>query len=82
MRSRRPLFLDGTLVGVCRQQILRAAAQTSFEITAYCFMPDHLHLLVAGMRDDSHLAAFVKRAKQLSSFHAGQAGHPRMWQDG
>ena len=67
---------------LCRTQVLRAAGRTAFEITTYGFMPDHLHLLVEGIRNDARLPAFVKRAKQMSSYHAGKVGQRRIWQTG
>jgi putative transposase len=80
-RLRRSVFTDPVLVEVCRTQILRAAEGTGFRIVAYCFMSDHLHILVAG-GSSSDLRELVKRAKQMSSYHAGRKGHPHIWQSG
>src|SRR3954447_17702277 len=50
-------------------QILRAGAENQFEVIAYCFMPDHLHLIVEGMADGANLKAFAKLAKQYSGYY-------------
>ncbi len=42
-------------------------------------MPDHLHLLVKGTTDDANLREFVRRAKQLSAYHAMRQGHGEVW---
>ncbi|MEO8077784.1 MAG: transposase [Acidobacteriota bacterium] len=46
--GRAPVFTEHDAVELVLAQILRAARKCAFEITAYCFMPDHLHLLVRG----------------------------------
>jgi putative transposase len=64
------------------EQISHAAAVHQFEILAYCFMPDHLHLLVEARSPDSDLIAFVNLLKQRTSF-AYRRSHPeRLWQKG
>src|SRR5262245_9029633 len=44
-------FVDAHAVDVARSQISRAAREERFALTAYCFMPDHVHLLVEGESD-------------------------------
>ena len=69
-------------VAMVREQFLRTAAEERFEILAYCFMPDHVHLLVEGTAESADLQRFVKVAKQRSGFlhrrHYGQF----LWQEG
>jgi len=56
-----------------------AARETGFRLLAYCFMPDHLHLLVQGS-EGSNLAQLVKTFKQASSYdYKRRAGRP-WWQ--
>jgi len=50
-------------------EILRDAATTrSFAVHAYCFMPDHLHLLVEGLDGESDFLNFIKTF--VATFHA------------
>ncbi len=49
-------------------------------ILAYCFMPDHLHLLVAGAKPTSDARRFIDRAKQFSGYEYKQATGQPLWQ--
>jgi putative transposase len=53
------VFTSWTVVTPTLSQILRVAEREGFAVLAYCFMPDHLHLLVEGRRDDANLRRFV-----------------------
>jgi REP element-mobilizing transposase RayT len=69
--QRRPHFNDPATVGVASAKILQAAKAEGFAIAAYCFMQDHVPVVVRGTRDDASLPSFIKRAKQTSvSFSA------------
>lgn len=62
--------------------ILRDTAnQKSFSIWAYCFMPDHLHLLIAGQTDHSDMRAFVSLFKQKSGFWFRRQQDDKLWQE-
>jgi len=63
-------------------QFLRTAIDESFAILAYCFMPDHVHVVVEGMTDAAHLARFVSAAKQRSAFLFARDVGGRLWQEG
>jgi len=79
--GRQPLFADPGVVLLVSTQILRAAAMHAFDVTAYCFMPDHVHLVVEGRQEGSDLRAFLARAKQYSGFeYARNARRKKLWQ--
>ena len=73
-------FYNAPVVELVLAQILRAAADEQFAIPAYCFMPDHAHLLVEARTDSSNALHFIRRAKQLSGFHYQQRHGQRLWQ--
>ena len=77
---RKKRFEDARPVDVVREQILRAANDESFAVIAYCFMPDHVHLLVEASSDASDCLRFIKRAKQFSGFHYQKQFGERLWQ--
>jgi putative transposase len=77
---RRSIFVDAGAVTLVHQQILRAAAQEHFAVIAYCFMPDHLHLLIEGLDDNADGLRFIKLAKQYSGFYYSQANRHKLWQ--
>ena len=73
-RARSPRLADSSLVIACLDVLARSAARYAFDVVAYCFMPDHLHLLVVGS-DDSPLIRFVQHFKQMTGHR-----HPGLWQ--
>ena len=78
--SKAQRFLNTPVVELVLVQILRAAGDEQFAILAYCFMPDHAHLLIEGKRDSSNALRFISRAKQFSGFHYQQRQGQRLWQ--
>ena len=78
--QRRPLFVDESCVALVRTQILRAARERRFEISAYCFMPDHLHLIASGCDESSDAKAFIKLSKQYSGYYFAKEHGQRLWQ--
>lgn len=77
---RTHLFVSHAVVDLVLAQISRAAEENQFAIIAYCFMPDHVHLLVEGRTDTSDCRRFITRAKQYSGFHFSQTRQRRLWQ--
>lgn len=78
--SRRRCFVTADAVDTVRTQIERAAGEQSVALLAYCYMPDHVHLLVEGRAEDSDCLRFIARAKQFSGFHYSVRFHNRLWQ--
>ncbi len=79
-RGREKLFVSAAAVETVLLQFLRAAAETHVAIVAYCFMPDHVHLLVLGMGDDSDVRRFIRLAKQYSGHAYSNRYARRLWQ--
>jgi len=77
---RRPAFKDGAVVELVLAQISRAGTENQFAIIAYCFMPDHLHLLIEGQSEASDCKRFIARAKQYSGFYYKQKYGRTLWQ--
>lgn len=67
--DRLPLFKDDTLV----EQLIEALRNKSdifgFKVWTFCFMPDHLHLLLEGISPDSDLKRFISSYKQYTGYH-------------
>ena len=64
--QRSRFFVQEAPVALVRAQILRAAREERFELSAYCFMPDHVHLIASGLDESSDAKAFISRSKQYS----------------
>ena len=73
-------FVRREIVGLVSAQFLRASTEQRFEILTYCFMPDHVHLLVEAMDDGADGKAFIARSKQYSGFHFKARTGDRLWQ--
>jgi putative transposase len=78
--DRARLFITKPAVDLVLEQILRVSEAESLAVIAYCFMPDHLHLLVEAQSATSNCLRFITRAKQFSGYHySKQFGQP-LWQ--
>ncbi len=78
--GRRDVFISDDVVAFVLAQISRAAVETSFALIAYCFMPDHVHLLVAGETEASDCKRLIALAKQYSAFYYSKRFGRRLWQ--
>jgi len=78
--QRAPVFTSTASVELVLGQISRAANEERLAILAYCFMPDHLHLLIKGECEGSDCRAFIKRAKQYSGFYYWKTYGRKLWQ--
>jgi len=63
-------------------QFRHSASVEQFEMLAHCFMPDHVHLLVAGIAETACLRRFVTRAKQQTGYRFAASTGQRLWQVG
>jgi REP-associated tyrosine transposase len=77
---RARVFVADLPVKLVFVQLVRTATQEQFAILAYCFMPDHLHLLVEGRSEQSDCRQFISRFKQLSGFYYNKEFNSRLWQ--
>ena len=80
--ARRSTFINAEIAAAVLGEIELAAAIEQFDILAYCFMPDHVHLLAQGKSDTSDLQRFVKRWKQRTAFRYARSHGRRLWQTG
>ena len=78
---KRRLFVPPEHVDLVLQHFVIAAHEREVAITAYCFMPDHVHALIAGQAECSDLAQFVSLAKQRSGYYFKRVHHTRLWQE-
>ena len=71
---------NGDLVPEGLALLASEAQKRKFAIAAYCFMPDHLHVLTNGTQEDSNLLRFADGFKQGSAYSFKQANGKRLWQ--
>ena len=79
---KRPTFATEPHVAPVLTQLLHAAVLFEFAIPAYCFMPDHIHVLLIAQSERADFKAFVKRFKQLSGFTYRERKNKPLWQPG
>jgi putative transposase len=78
--GRAVVFTDADTVSQVLSQFMRAAREDRFAVIVYCFMPDHVHLVVGGTEEDSDLKNFIRAAKQYSGYDYKQRVGKRLWQ--
>ena len=78
--GRQRLFVNPAIVECVLTQFRRAADQHAIALSAYCFMPDHVHLLAGGLAENSDGRKFISLAKQLAAFHFARQFGSRLWQ--
>lgn len=63
-------------------QLRACLNEGAFALLAYCFMPDHVHLVVEGLSEQADLRRTVARWKQFSGYwHVREAGEA-LWMPG
>jgi len=77
---KRPLFDDAAAVELVLSQFLRIADKEQFAILAYCFMPDHVHVLIEGLSENSDAKKFITKSKQCSAHAYAKRSRARLWQ--
>jgi REP element-mobilizing transposase RayT len=63
-------------------QLLRTAASSHFALSAFVFMPDHLHIVTNGLSNTADLRSFMHLFKQTSAYYLRQLGHEKVWRSG
>jgi len=64
----RRCFDEDRFVRFCIKALDEKAAINAFEVLAYCFMPNHVHLLALGLTETSRLKPFMQQFKQIAGF--------------
>ena len=65
--ERRKIFTKPTDCAWLENQLRELSSARAFAIHAFCFMPDHLHLLIQGLEPRSDLLVFIKTFKIRTS---------------
>ena len=78
--DRQRFFERREAVELVRGQILHAATDADVAVAAYCFMPDHVHLLVSGESEAADALKFAHHAKQRSASAFTSRWWMRLWE--
>src|SRR3954451_3249864 len=79
-QNRKPLFTNPDLVSTTLTTLKFTCSTHSFTVYAYCFMPDHLHLILLAQRKSASLPKTIQSFKSLAATQARQAGIIHLWQ--
>ncbi len=80
--ERRALFTEGAIVKELLAVLDGTCALHLFRVYAYCFMPDHLHLILNGENDSCDLTRLIQAFKSLAARDARKLGITNLWQKG
>ena len=61
---------------------MRASNKHRFAVIAYVLMPDHIHVLVEGLRDDSDFLKWLVLFRQLAAYEVKRRFGHTLWQEG
>lgn len=76
----RPHFSRGQLVTVLLDLLREQCSIGSFDVYAYCFMPDHLHLELVGLSASSDAITLLHDFKGIATSQARAIGHWNLWE--
>jgi len=80
--QRREYFVDAGCVTLVRDQLLRTASETRVEVIAYCFMPDHVHILLEGGGRTVDLENCAATFRRRAGYAYKRVFGARLWQEG
>ncbi len=78
--NRRRFGASAALASWLTARLQKHASTCGFFVHAYCFMPDHVHVLAAAAADESNLIKFIESFKQETGAEFAQRSHRRLWQ--
>jgi REP-associated tyrosine transposase len=79
---RRSLFDSADAVGPVLRKLDELSKSHGFSVPAHCAMPDHLHVLIEGLSENSDFRHFVRVFKQITAFEFRQRAGAPLWQPG
>ena len=77
-----PAFTNAETVAAASGLLLQLAEERQVAVFAYCFMPDHVHVLLDARDDSAALRDVVKRWKQASGYWYARRFGRTLWQSG
>ena len=83
--NKKNVFIKDHLIKKIIEFLEQTGVKQFFSILIYCFMPDHLHILVEGKNVHSDLKKFVKDFKQRTGYwykHEESSAGNKLWQPG
>jgi REP element-mobilizing transposase RayT len=79
---REPIFRTPTIIDPLLRLLFDSTSRCAFVVGAYCFTPDHVHLLLLARSDAADLLECVRRYKQITAFEYKRRTERALWQPG
>ena len=73
-------FVNDEVVAKLIEILKSTAEQKSFLVWAYCFMPDHVHLLIEGKKSNADMKVFVALFKQRTAYWFKRIHGVQLWE--
>lgn len=80
--QRKPVFRNASLAKALTNLLEETCRANGFGVYAYCFMPDHLHLILVGEKSCAELSRAVRTFKGTAAAAARARGISNLWQKG
>jgi REP element-mobilizing transposase RayT len=80
--ARRHILIDPRHVERVSDQLFQQAVRHRFDVSLYCFMPDHVHVLVEATATNSDLCRLMNNWKQGTGYAYKRSTGSRLWQSG
>jgi len=77
--NQQRVFTDTKTIAEHLKLLNSCCKKEKFSVWAYCFMPDHLHLLLIA-KENSDLVKFIRTYKQLSGYGYKKTTGKNLWQ--
>jgi putative transposase len=77
--EKQPYLTSEDLINYLLLQLREETNRFLFKIYTYCFMPNHLHLLLVG-EEKSNLLNCMKMFKQKTGYYFKQKNNKKLWQ--
>jgi putative transposase len=78
--GRKKFFTEPRLIEILTPILHDQFASGQFSLDAYCFMPDHCHILAGSQSAACDLPQAVRAFKGVSTVHARKMGIEKLWQ--
>ncbi|MBS1517916.1 MAG: transposase [Bacteroidetes bacterium] len=80
IKNREAVFTNKFIFAIFRNKLLDALDKFNCEALIYLFMPDHLHLILEGVSENSNVIKAINLFKQKSGFWFAQNMCSSKWQ--
>jgi putative transposase len=78
--DKKPAFIESDIVDAFIEILTDLVRKAPYKIPVFCFMPDHLHLIIQGTSGDSDIWKTVVAFKQRSGFWLASNRPAIKWQ--